>query len=251
MLYGLVFHLFAIVVLGCKEAPQPNYLLKEPKIITDEKVNHLVWDSLLKQFVDGNGFVDYKGFKNEEIRLNNYLQSLAKHPPQNNWTKDESIAYYINAYNAHTIKLILDNYPISSIKDIRNPWDQKRVQIGNNILSLGEIEHEVLRKMNEPRIHFAINCASFSCPKLRNEAFIAKKLEEQLEIACKDFINDSSKNKFQNLEAQLSKIFKWYKSDFTENVSLIEYINRYAYAKISNDAKIRFLEYDWSLNEKP
>ena len=104
--------------------------------------------------------------------------------------------------------------------------------------------------MNEPRIHFAINCASFSCPKLSNEAFTSSKIEEQLEEATSSFINDQTKNKITATPVELSKIFKWYKGDFTEKNSLIDYINKYADKEISKDSEIDYLTYDWRLNEK-
>ena len=248
-LYLLILNLFTINFVGCKDIPQPEYILDQPTLITNQKPEHSTWNELLSKHVDSKGFVDYKGFKADEKLLVNYLQYLAEHLPQVNWTKNDSLAYYINAYNAQTVKLIIENYPLKSIKDIDDPWDQKRVQIGENIISLGELEHDILREMRDPRIHFAINCASFSCPKLNNQAYVATEIDSQLDQATSEFIMDSSKNKLKKSEVELSKIFRWYKSDFTENGSLIEYLNRYSTIKISEDAKIKFLDYDWSLNE--
>ena len=215
-----------------------------------ETLDHSSWDTLLKKYVDDAGNVDYKNFKNDFDQLNNYLDHLAKNPIANNATKEQRLAYYINLYNAGTVQLILENYPLESIKDIFRPWGKDRVMIGEDDYSLGEIEHDMLRKMNEPRIHFAINCASFSCPKLLNEAFTATKIEEQLEETTSSFINDPTKNKITANSVELSKIFKWYKGDFTEKNSLIDYINKYSEKELSKDSEIDYLTYDWRLNEK-
>ena len=106
---------------------------------------------------------------------------LSENEPTEVWSVQELLAYYINTYNAYTVNLILDNYPLKSIKDISGPWTKAIIPIGDNKLSLGGLENGILRKMNEPRIHFAINCASYSCPKLLNEAFTASRIDEQLE----------------------------------------------------------------------
>jgi hypothetical protein len=159
------------------------------------------------------------------------------------------LAYYINLYNAGTVKLIVDHYPVESIKDIPNRWDKEWIKVGSDVLSLNDIEHKILRKMNEARIHFAINCASYSCPKLLNSAFTAENMEGQLHQAALDFINDPKRNQFEGNTAYLSKIFKWYKGDFTENRSLREYINPYVDRSLPEDVKIEYLEYDWSLND--
>jgi len=224
---------------------------KVPKETTVLKVQpHDAWDGLLRKYVDNTGNVDYSAFKNSIGELSAYLDALAKNSPKANWSKNEKLAYYINIYNAATVKLILDNYPTKSIKDIKKPWGKDIVQIGDDLVSLGYIEHKVLRKMNEPRIHFAINCASYSCPKLVNKAFTASAMERQLEAATKDFVNDTTRNQFSAEEAKLSEIFKWYKGDFTDNGSLKEYINGYLNTPMTAATKIKYLKYDWNLNEK-
>ena len=215
-----------------------------------ETLEHASWDVLLKKHVDNQGNVDYKTFRNDTKQLRDYLEYLAKNPISNKASKEERLAYYINLYNAGTVQLILENYPLESIKDIFRPWGKDRLIIGDDKFSLGEIEHDILRKMNDPRVHFAINCASFSCPKLLNEAFIGKKMEEQLEKVAFEFINDRSKNKISKGSVALSKIFDWYKKDFTKEGSLIDYLNKYSKTKISDTEKLNYLNYDWSLNEK-
>jgi len=211
-------------------------------------VDHSQWNALLKKYVGDDGKVDYKGFLQDENQLNHYLNSLSNQVPTNDWSVQEQLAYYINLYNAQTVALILRNYPLKSIKDIDGPWTKDFIKIGDKELSLGALEHSILRKMNEPRIHFAINCASGSCPKLFNEAFTPEKLEEQLEKAARGFIN-SGNNTITADKLELSRIFKWYKGDF-DNGELILYINPYTKIDIAPQAKIKYKEYDWSLNER-
>lgn len=214
-----------------------------------KKIKHDKWNSLLQQHVTKNGIVNYVGFQKDAEKLDDYLAELSKHTPQKNWTKEAVLAYWINAYNAFTIKLILNNYPTKSIKDIKNPWGKKFITLGNKQYSLEEIEHEILRKMDEPRIHFAINCASFSCPNLANEAYVEEKLNSQLELAAKSFINDATKNSISEKGVKISKIFDWFSGDFKNNTTLIEFLNQYSEVKINNNTKIKFIEYNWNLNE--
>jgi hypothetical protein len=167
------------------------------------------------------------------------------------------LAYWINAYNAYTIQLILRHHPIASIKDIQpgvafvnSVWDMKFIYIEGQELDLNNIEHNILRKMDEPRIHFAVNCASISCPKLRNSAYTAENLNAQLDQAARDFINDPTRNAIGNDSAQLSSIFNWFTGDFTKNGSLKDFINQYSNTKLSPEASIDFMEYNWKLNGK-
>ena len=145
--------------------------------------------------------------------------------------------------------MIIDNYPVKSIKDIKQPWDKKFFKIGGEAMSLNQIEHEILRKMDEPRIHFAIVCASYSCPKLQNEAFTANNLEIQLTNATKEFLADKNRNEISEKSIKISKIFDWFAKDFTQDGSLIDFLNTYTDVTISPKAKKRYLEYNWALNE--
>ncbi|WP_439483209.1 DUF547 domain-containing protein [Cyclobacterium plantarum] len=223
-----------------------------------EPPSHDLFDALLQQHVDEEGMVDYKGFIRDEENLDKYLRLLSERPPDRSlWSEEEQLAYWINAYNAFTIKLVIDHYPVESIKDIgpslkiplvNTVWHLEFFEIGGKPSSLDEIEHKILRKeFEEPRIHFAINCASVSCPKLYNHAFTAGKLEVQLEKVTKAFINDPSRNDLERNE--ISSIFSWFKEDFTRNGSLIAFINRYADSPLDPNTKISFKDYDWSLNE--
>lgn len=213
-----------------------------------QPLSHQKWNTLLQKHVSSNGKVDYQGFKNDEVALQSYLDMLAKNLPQKNWSKNATLAYWINAYNAFTVKLILDNYPVKSIKDIKKPWDQEFIILENRAFSLGDIEHKILRKMNEPRIHFAINCASYSCPNLLNEAYTEPKLEQQLEHAATSFINDKTKNNISKNTIEISKIFDWFSGDFKKEGSLIDFLNKYTAIKINANARIKFKAYNWSLN---
>ncbi len=220
--------------------------------------SHQQWDKLLKAHVNTSGMVNYKGFQKDKAELDAYLKTLSSNAPQKSWSQNETKAYWINAYNAYTLSLILKHYPVKSIKDIggkiykvNTPWDIKFISIGSNKYDLNNIEHGILRKQfNDPRIHFALVCASISCPILRREAYTADKVNAQLEDAGKVFLADRSKNKITATKAELSKYFSWYKGDFTKNGSLSEFINKYSAIKINSSSDISYLDYNWSLNEQ-
>lgn len=216
-------------------------------------IDHSQWNELLQKHVASDGLVDYQGFSKDQEKLDAYLTMLSQNEPQESWPASELLAYYINTYNAYTVKLIVDNYPVKSIKDISGPWTKGIVPIGDKNLSLGGIENGILRKMNEPRIHFAINCASISCPDLLNEAFTANKIDAQLDKVTRSFVN-GPKNEISMNELKLSKIFDWYKKDYVVNGEndVIAFVNQYLLQKIklSPTAAVSYLEYDWGLNEQ-
>tara|TARA_R100001377_G_scaffold84375_1_gene67778 strand:+ start:467 stop:1168 length:702 start_codon:yes stop_codon:yes gene_type:complete len=214
-----------------------------------QKINHADFTDFLQKQVTKEGAVNYKSIKTNDAELHAYLNQYSKISPKENWSKNETLSYWINAYNAFTIKLIIDNYPLESIKDIKSPWDQEFIPINNKLLSLNYIEHDILRKMSEPRIHFAIVCASASCPQLLNEAYVPEKLENQLTTATKQFLADSSKNNLQKDAIEISKIFKWFSKDFKENGNLIDFLNTYSDIKISSEANINYMDYSWELND--
>ncbi len=217
--------------------------------VTAQNFDHSKWNEILQSCVNNDGKVDYKGFKANKENLEVYLNALSKNTPQDSWTKAEKLAYWINAYNAFTIKLIIDNYPLKSIKDIKNPWDISFIKLGGKSFTLNDIEHKILRKMDDPRIHFGIVCASLSCPKLQNAAFEASKIDTQLTHAAKEFLADSKRNNISQNSIEISKIFKWFASDFKQNGSLIDFLNTYSDITISQNAKKSFKDYDWNLNE--
>ena len=220
------------------------------------QVSHEKWNTLLKKHVSASsGMVNYEGFKTDRESLNSYLNLLKNNHPKSSWSKNQQMAYWINAYNAFTVDLILRNYPLKSINDIskggKKPWDIAFIKIGDKTYTLNDIEHKILRpKFQDPRIHFAVNCASISCPLLLNEAFTEQNLEEKLQQQAKRFINDKSRNKISSSSAQLSKIFEWFKGDFEKNGSIIDFLNKYSNTKITPKAKITYLNYNWNLNKQ-
>jgi hypothetical protein len=223
----------------------------EPTEPADGPPSHDAWNSLLQQYVNSKGNVNYAGFKSSQAKLQAYLDELAANPPQSSWPSSERLAYWINAYNAFTVKLIVDNYPLASITDLHGgkPWDVKWIKLGDKTYSLNNIENDIIRpRFKEARIHFAVNCAAASCPPLYNRAFTAGKLNTQLEQLTKKFVNNASYNEIGSQKVEISKIFDWYKADFSP--SIIAFLNKYAATSISNDAKINFKEYDWSLNKQ-
>ncbi len=222
-------------------------------------IEHTIWDNLLKKHVNNKGMVDYKGFKADRSELKKYLELVSNNAPNSKWSGNEQLAYWINAYNAYTIELILEHYPIKSIKDIgatikipfvNTPWDVKFIEIGGKKMDLNNIEHGIIRKQfNEPRIHFALVCAAMSCPPLRNEAFTAAKLNQQLDDQGRDFLNDATKNVVTKDKASITKIMDWYGGDFKKKMPIKDWINKYASTKLESD-NISYMDYKWGLNEQ-
>lgn len=217
-----------------------------PKTIS---FNHSTFNNLLQKHVSEKGNVNYPGFKADYKILKRYFSELKQNLPEDSWPKNQKLAYWINAYNAFTIDLILKNYPVKSIKDIKDPWDQRLWKLGEKWYNLNDIEHQILRKMDEPRIHFAIVCASFSCPKLQNITFEASTMEKQLTKATKEFLSDPERNSISANDLEISKIFQWFSKDFKQDGSLIDFINKYTNVEISKSAKKRFKDYNWDLND--
>jgi len=222
--------------------------------------SHADFTRLLKKNVSEQGKVNYQGFIKDSVELNKYIKLLSANPPQKNWSRNEQMAYWINAYNAFTIKLVTKYYPIKSIKDIgssiqipfvNTPWDIKFIKVGNERLDLNNIEHGILRKkFEDPRIHMALVCASKSCPILLNEAYEPAQLDDQFAKQTRAFLADPYRNKISANKAELSMIFKWYEMDFNKNEKTVtDFVNQYSPVKIKPDAKISYVEYDWSLNE--
>lgn len=215
-----------------------------------EVADHQIWDQLLQKYVSAEGKVDYKGFKADPV-FARYLSVIQNTKVSDSWTKEQKMAFWINAYNAFTIKLITDNLPIESITKLDKPWDKPFIRIGSATLSLNDIEHKKLREVfKDPRIHFAVNCASFSCPVLLNKAFTAANLETELDKLARRFVNDPLRNKISGDTAQISKIFEWYADDFGGTANFITYLNKYAAKPINKNARITYMEYNWSLNSK-
>ncbi len=211
------------------------------------------FSTLLQNHVNTKGLVDYKALKNDQTSLQNYLIYLEKTSPIKDWSTNKEKAFWMNVYNAYTLKIIVDNYPLKSITDIKikgkTVWKTSFVKVGGQAYSLDYVEHEILRKkFKDPRIHVGVNCASGSCPKLKNMAFTEKNIDSTLERLMKEFINDPTRNKLRKNKVEISEIFHWFESDFTTNGSVVDYLNKYAEIPINKKAKIKYLPYDWSLN---
>lgn len=229
---------------------------------------HKLFTETLSKCVN-NGFVDYKSLKSNKS-LEEYLKQLVNTNPDK-LNINEKLAFWINAYNAFTLQVIIENYPIESINELhtggriighilgKTIWDKEFITIYNKKYSLNDIEHKILRKMNEPRIHFAIVCASISCPSLWNEAFEPNKISTQLQSRAIEFINDNSRNSFdlKNRRAYLSKVFDWFDEDFGDSEKeVLKYVSQFIPENISKDIKnnlseweISYKDYDWNLNK--
>jgi hypothetical protein len=163
--------------------------------------------------------------------------------------ESEQIAWYSNLYNFYTIKLIVEHYPTESIRDLKSPWDQKTIPLWGKKVSLNHIEHKVLReKYSEPRIHFALVCASIGCPSLRTTPFTGANLTVELDEQAKLFLTDRSKNRLEDSTLYLSKIFQWYGDDFNDKYGNYQSFVKFVLA-IDKKIKVKFLEYDWNLNK--
>jgi hypothetical protein len=223
---------------------------------------HGTWDALLAKHVvllDGGkaSQVNYQGMAKDRAALTEYLHALSRVGEREfeGWSRAEQVAFLVNAYNAYTVEKILMRYP-----DIRSIWDFGKI-FGNPFrdeffsllgrsMSLDGIEHGILRKRyREPRIHYAVNCASIGCPMLREEAYVAARLDGQLEEQARRFLSDRTRNRYRDGRLEVSKIFDWYKEDFEPRA---EYFARYAgILGVPQGASPRFafLDYDWALND--
>jgi Protein of unknown function, DUF547 len=221
------------------------------------RVDHRLYAELLKRHVK-NGVVDYQGFKNDEPKLDRYLKVLASTDTAG-LPRNDQFSFYVNAYNAWTIKLILSDYPgIKSIKDLgsffKSPWKKKIANIDGDVLSLDNIEHDILRpRFKDPRIHFAVNCASKSCPPLMSAPYEGDVLNQQLTAMTEAFINDPERNRLEGNTLYVSRIFKWYSGDFNDDI--VGFFLKYAKGELletlrrnQQQIKVDYLDYDWSLN---
>ena len=224
---------------------------------TEPVVDSRLYAELLKKYVRA-GKVDYAGFKKEEANLDRYLKILENVDPAR-LSRNEQFAFYANAYNAWTIKLILSGYPdVASIKDLgsllKSPWKKKIVRITGEVISLDHVEHEILRpRYKDPRVHFAINCAAKSCPPLRQEPFSGAILDQQLDDSTRSFINDPKSYRLEDNELYVSRIFKWFSEDFNDDA--YGFFLKYATGDLAKELEaksgrivVKYLQYDWSLN---
>ncbi|MEO1614705.1 MAG: DUF547 domain-containing protein [Planctomycetota bacterium] len=238
------------------------------KRVAMDQIDHSNWDALLRRYVDPDGKVDYKRWKAnaaDRRTLHQYLAQLSTADPTLKSAKAAKLAFWINAYNSVTIAGILQQYPTSSIRNHTarlfgyNIWHDLLLTVGGRPYSLDEIEHQVLRKMGEPRIHFAIVCAAKGCPRLLAEAYTTEQLDNQLEVNAKDFFARRTHFRFDAARGsfQLSSILKWFGSDFGANdKAMLKRIAAFLPTQQSRKAaakgqgSVSYLDYDWDLNDQ-
>jgi hypothetical protein len=266
----VVIAALSILAAGCSRA-RVNTIRATGPIETPSAFSHSALDSILKVFV-ADGLVDYQGLKASDA-LTPYLESLAGTDPAS-LPENERLAFWINAYNALTLKLITDNYPTESIlhlsplgikglpfivPKVNTPFKLDVGEVGGRIRTLDEIEHDIIRKQfEEPRIHFALVCAARSCPPLRSEAYAGDRLDEQLDDQAQLFLNDADKNRVDSEKGvlALSKIFKWFADDFGGTDTALQqclapYFAGETKQKLTQgDFAIRYLGYNWDLNDR-
>ena len=273
---SFLLSLIAVIVIGFilfKTGRLENVLVNffgPPKVklheAYDEKtggpeMDHSLFESLLKNNVDSDGWVNYENIKNDPKLLDNYIAAL-RTTPFDDMGRSQKLALLINAYNAFTIKLIVENYPLSSIKDIpaAKRWDDIRWNVGGHVWSLTQIEQKQIRpKFKEPRIHFALVCGAIGCPPLRNEVYQANHLEAQLSDQAVYVHSHQTWFQFDSTKddlVRLTKLYSWYGDDFTQVAgSPIDFAARYSpqlqqSLNSGTSPRIFWLDYDWTLNDK-
>nr|MBC7612970.1 DUF547 domain-containing protein [Pseudopedobacter sp.] len=239
-----------------KSTESPQTTASKEKLNEDmASVNHSAFDKLLKKNVSDNGKVDYASFVKDKSALEDYITSLTKINPVK-LSKNEQTAYWINAYNASVIDKVVRNYPTNSILKIEGgkAFDSTLpYKFNEESLSLNDIEKKKLMGSDlfDGRIHFAVNCAAVSCPTLQNQAYTASNVQSLLTSNTKAALTNPAFNKIGTDKASISRLFDWYKADFIKaEGSIINFVNKYSSNKITNNTKIDYLEYNWSLNGK-
>lgn len=236
--------------------------------VSMDDVSHAPWDALLKKHVDADGYANYQAWHAsgaDRQALTAYLNSLSQANPQTQASRDATLAFWINAYNAVTVHGILREYPTSSIRNHTaklfgyNIWKDLKLIVAGQGYSLEHIEHQILRKMNEPRIHFAIVCASIGCPRLLNEAYTAKAVQSQLDINAKDFFSREQNFRYDARGGQfhLSSIMSWFGEDFGNGqAAQLRTISKWLPDRASQAAaqsgagRVSFMDYNWNLNDQ-
>jgi len=251
-------------------AGAPRDLFAKAANAPAETVDHSAWDRLLKTYVkpgpDGLNRVDYAAFKDQgQTALKSYIRRLETIAPET-LDRPEQFALLANLYNAKTVDIVLDHYPVKSIRDISlgggllgvftgGPWKAKVLEMNGVGLSLDDIEHGILRPIfKDPRVHYAVNCASVGCPNIGTEAFTGAKLEAQLDAAARAYVNSRRGVDFRPEGLVVSSIYDWYRSDFGGNeAGVLEHLKRYGEPalakKLQKATSIADYAYDWSLND--
>lgn len=234
--------------------------------------DHSVFHNVLQKYVNEFGYVDYAKLKSNRIELDSYIEALAQVSPNSSPSlfpdKNSKLAYWINAYNAFTLRGVIDNYPTKSVRDIHALYGffwRIKFNAGGKKMSLRALENEIIRKFDEPRIHFAIVCASEGCPRLSREAYVAERLDAQLEAQAQKFINEERNVRIDTKTNTLhmSKIFDWFAEDFLvtlpgekDKKQVTKYLKPYlSYSRRQTleglkNIKIEYTEYDWRMNDQ-
>jgi hypothetical protein len=233
---------------------------------SSRSVDHALWDEFLTRFrrlsADGIAQVDYRNVgQTDKARLDDYL-ILLRDTAVGGLSRAEQLAYWINLYNALTVRIVLDRYPVASIRDVtfgglfaQGPWDRKLFRVEGEALSLNDIEHRILRPIwRDPRIHYVVNCASVGCPNLGQRAFVANRAETMLEEAARDYVNHERGVRPVADGLVVSKIYGWFIDDFGgSEAAVIDHLRRHAgpglRTRINANARIVDYDYDWRLND--
>ncbi|MFD2786026.1 DUF547 domain-containing protein [Hymenobacter rubripertinctus] len=244
----LVGFLLLMAASGRAAQSQPAVHMQQP------------WSTLLRHHVTPDGRLDYEGLLEEEDVLYNYLQSLRKiKPAEQGWTADDTKAFWLNTYNAAATNLVLENYPIASINDIRvkvvggykSPWEAPVVNVGGQSYSLNQIEREILRdQYQDARVHFALMYGAASQAPILAEAYDGSRLSQQLDEQTRRFLNDSAFNQLTPQHAQVSALFQSYAAEFGSEAQIIDFINRYVSVPVLPTANVEYLSFSWALNNR-
>lgn len=205
------------------------------------------YNEFLKDHVDKDGVVDYDKLVEDMDVIHELARNFSKISPNAGWSANEQKAFWINYYNVNIIKLLVENYPIKSINYITEPFKSETLDFTGGKISLDFVEHSILRKFDDPRVHFALYSTATSSPLLKRTAYEAKSLDYELDMATKAFINDETKNDINLRGSKISRIFEWYKEDF----ELVPFINKFSNTgKISTETPISYMDYNWNLHRE-
>jgi hypothetical protein len=267
----------AIALLVAVASGQPAYAgskvyvgsqIASSRQVSMDRIDHSTWNVILRKYVDSDGMVDYRALHatSADVRaIDGYLQTLSAANPQARASRDSQFAFWINAYNAVTVRGILREYPTSSIRNHTaklygyNIWKDLQLYVGGQPYSLEQVEHEILRKMGEPRIHFAIVCASIGCPRLLNEAYVTDRVQQQLDTNARDFFARSRNFHYDQVGRRfhISSILSWFGEDFgSDQAAQLRTIAAWLpsdaarQAAMQNAVRVSFLDYNWNLNEQ-
>ncbi len=256
-------------VSGVHAAPKADlwerWLAHDPQATAT--VDHVLWDSFVKKYVvsspDGINRVEYGQVSSQDRQSLDAYIAILQQTKINAFNRNEQRAYWINLYNALTVQVVLDHYPVKSIRDIDispgffavGPWRKKLVRVEDQPVSLDEIEHRILRPIwRDARIHYAVNCASIGCPNLQREAFTAQNTEALLDRGAREYVNHPRGARVENQRLYVSSIYEWFRQDFGgSDTGVIEHLKRYAEPdlkkKLETVSRIAGDQYDWSLND--